>query len=68
MLAPTPYTSDSMMTPPFDTPDDLTPFTSYSMMTPPSASQELNITEIFKVYFNQSLGNRDDFQNSLNKH
>jgi len=26
---------------------------------------KLNITEIFKVYFNQSLGNRDDFQNSL---
>ena len=35
-----------------------------SMMAP-SESQELNITEIFKVYFNQSLGNRDDFQNSL---
>ena len=31
----------------------------------PSASQELNITEIFKVYFNQSSGNIDDFQNSL---
>ena len=34
--------------------------------TPHSASEELkNITEIFKVYFNQSSGNRDDFQNSL---
>ena len=34
-------------------------------MMAPSESQELNITEIFNVYFNQSLGNRDDFQNSL---
>ncbi len=41
-----------------------TPSASDSMMTP-SASQKLNITEIFKVYFNQSSGNRDDFQNSL---
>ena len=41
-----------------------TPSASDSMITP-SASQKLNITEIFKVYFNQSSGNRDDFQNSL---
>ena len=41
-----------------------TPSASDSMITP-SSSQELNITQIFKVYFNQSLGNRDDFQNSL---
>ena len=32
---------------------------------PPSKSQELNIAEIFYVYFNQSSGNRDHFQNSL---
>ena len=32
---------------------------------PPSESQELNITEIFYVYSNQSSGNRDHFQNSL---
>ena len=35
------------------------------LMMIPSQSQELNITEIFKVYFNQSSGNRDDFQTSL---
>jgi len=32
---------------------------------PPSKSQELNITEIFYVYSNQSSGDRDHFQNSL---